>query len=189
MVLLFCPIWITALFLITMLILIFQGRPIFFKQPRVGHKGKIIFLYKFCTMNNKRDNEGKLLCDELRLTRLGVLLRKLSLDELPSFFNVILNDLSLVGPRPFISKYLNLYSEEQMKRHDVLPGITGWAQINGRNEISWEQKFQLDIWYVQNQSFALDIKILLITVVKVFSFRGINGPDNAFVEEFKGSKN
>ena len=148
------PFWFLIFLIICIIILFSQGRPIFFKQSRLGYKANEIKIIKFCTMKNLKDEKGNLLDDFSRTTRLGEILRKYSLDEIPSILNVIKNEMSLVGPRPFISEYKNLYSKEQMKRHDVMPGITGWAQVNGRNSISWKEKFELDLWYVSNQSFS-----------------------------------
>src|SRR5699024_11674895 len=163
------------------------GRPIIFKQTRPGLHGKPFEVYKFRSMNNKKDKNGELLPDELRLTKTGQLIRKLSLDELPQLFNVLKGDISLVGPRPLLMEYLSLYTERQARRHDVKPGITGCAQVNGRNAISWEDKFKLDVWYADHQSFWLDIKILFLTVLKVFQSEGINQDGQATMEKFKGS--
>ncbi|MEC0228035.1 sugar transferase [Paenibacillus alba] len=163
------------------------GAPVIFKQQRPGLQGKPIQLYKFRTMTDERDHEGKLLPDSVRLTSFGKLLRKYSLDELLQLVNVIQGDLSLVGPRPLLMDYLPLYSEEQAKRHLVRPGITGWAQVNGRNQISWEDKFKLDVWYVENQSFLLDVKILALTVVKVLRSDGISHGNHVTMEKFSGS--
>lgn len=149
------------------------GSPVIFKQQRPGLNGKPFYLYKFRSMSDERDNEGKLLPDYERLTPFGIFLRKLSLDELPQLINVIKGDLSLVGPRPLLMDYLPLYSEEQAKRHLVKPGITGWAQVNGRNVISWEEKFKYDVWYVENQTLLLDMKILWLTLKKVVRSEGI----------------
>ena len=162
------------------------GKPIVFKQQRPGLRGRPFFIYKFRTMTDTRDEDGNLLPDEFRLTRLGKLLRKLSLDELPQLLNVIKGDLSLVGPRPLLMAYLPRYSSEQARRHEVKPGITGWAQVNGRNAITWEEKFKLDVWYVDNQSFWLDIKILWFTLQKVVRSENINQANHVTMEEFKG---
>lgn len=180
----FCPLFI----IIALLIKVKLGSPIIFKQKRPGLNGKIFLLYKFRTMTDEKDQNGQLLPDEIRLTRFGEFLRKFSLDEYPQLWNVIKGDLSLVGPRPLLVEYLPLYTKDQALRHKVRPGITGWAQVNGRNSLSWEEKFKLDVWYVKNQSFFLDIKILFLTVHKVFISDGINQPGNATVESFKGSK-
>ena len=179
----------TVPLLITLSILIkkYMGSPIIFKQFRPGINGTPFNFYKFRTMKNKRHENGKPLSDEDRLTALGKFLRKMSLDELPSLWNVLKGDMSLVGPRPLLMEYLPLYSKKQMIRHKIKPGITGWAQINGRNTISWEQKFKLDIWYVQNQSFWIDIKIIFITIFKVLKQEGINQNNNNTMEKFKGN--
>jgi sugar transferase EpsL len=175
------------LFMITLSVsIINQGSPFFF-QSRPGLNSNSFYLYKFRTMTNEKDKDGKLLPDEKRLTKLGQFLRKSSLDELPSLWNVLKGDMSLVGPRPLLMEYLPLYSKKQMRRHEVKPGITGWAQINGRNAISWDEKFKLDIWYVKNQSFWLDLKILGMTIWKVLKREGINQVGNATMEKFKGS--
>ncbi|MEY8349306.1 sugar transferase [Bacillus cereus] len=164
------------------------GSPILFKQQRPGLHGKPFSLYKFRTMTDETDSEGNMLPDNVRLTKFGKFLRKYSLDELPQLVNVIKGDLSLVGPRPLLMEYLELYTEEQAKRHNVRPGITGWAQVNGRNTISWEEKFDLDVWYVKNRTFLLDMKILLLTVKKVFKSEGINQVGHATIEKFTGTK-
>lgn len=164
------------------------GSPILFKQQRPGLNGKPFQLYKFRTMTDKRDSTGRLLPDYERLTSFGRFLRKYSLDELPQLFNVIKGDLSLVGPRPLLMEYLPLYTNEQAKRHLVKPGITGWAQVNGRNTISWEEKFKLDVWYVENKTFLLDVKILFLTFLKVVKSEGVNQSTNETMERFKGSK-
>ena len=163
-----------------------MGRPILFRQIRPGLNGQAFSMCKFRTMSNKRDSQGDLLPDEQRLTPLGKFLRKTSLDELPELFNVIKGDMSLVGPRPLLMQYLERYTPEQARRHEVRPGITGWAQINGRNAISWEEKFALDVWYVDNCSLWLDIKILAITIWKVFRREGISAEGEATMPEFMG---
>ncbi|KGR73974.1 sugar transferase [Ureibacillus sinduriensis] len=163
------------------------GSPIIFKQLRPGRNGEIFQLYKFRTMTDEKDEDGELLPDTVRLTNFGQLLRKLSLDELPQLWNILKGDMSFVGPRPLLVEYLPLYNERQARRHDVRPGITGWAQVNGRNAISWEQKFEYDVWYVQNQSLFLDFKILFLTFKKVLQSEGINQPGQATNEKFKGS--
>ena len=162
------------------------GFPIFFKQKRPGINGIPFYFYKFRTMTNEKDNNGKLLPDEKRLTKFGNIFRKTSLDELPSLWNVLKGDMSLVGPRPLLMEYLPLYSKEQMRRHEVKPGITGWAQVNGRNAISWDEKFKFDIWYVENQSLRLDIKIIILTIWKVLKREGINQKGNTTMEKFRG---
>ena len=163
------------------------GSPILFKQQRPGLHGKPFYVYKFRTMTDERDSSGQLLPDHIRLTSFGRFLRKYSLDELPQLLNVVKGDISLVGPRPLLMEYLPLYTEEQAKRHDVRPGITGWAQVNGRNAIEWEEKFKLDVWYVENQSFLLDIKILYLTIIKVLKSEGIQNANHATMPIFKGS--
>ena len=174
------------LVVITVVIWIQMGWPIMFHQMRPGLNGQVFRMYKFRTMSNKRDEEGNLLPDEQRLTSLGKFLRKTSLDELPELFNVLKGDMSLVGPRPLLMQYLERYTPEQARRHEVKPGITGWAQINGRNAISWEEKFTLDVWYVDNCSLWLDIKILAITIWKVFRREGISAEGEATMPEFMG---
>ena len=162
------------------------GSPILFKQERPGLRGKPFQIYKFRTMTNERDTNGNLLPDSDRLTRLGRFLRKTSMDELPELFNVIKGDMSIVGPRPLLMRYLDRYTPEQARRHEVRPGLTGLAQVNGRNAISWEDKFKLDVWYVDNQSFWLDCRIILMTIVKVFKREGISADGQATAEEFMG---
>jgi len=163
------------------------GSPVLFKQQRPGLHGKPFYLYKFRTMTEERDENGELLPDHLRLTPFGQFLRKYSLDELPQLFNVLKGDISLVGPRPLLMEYLELYTPEQARRHEVKPGITGWAQVNGRNAISWEEKFRLDVWYVDNRTFWLDIKILFLTVIKVLKKEGINQSEYVTMEKFTGN--
>ncbi|MGN7229564.1 sugar transferase [Priestia megaterium] len=165
-----------------------MGAPVLFKQQRPGKDGKPFYLYKFRTMANLEDKQGNLLSDQVRLTGTGKFLRKYSLDELPQLINVVKGDMSLVGPRPLLMEYLSLYTEEQMLRHNVRPGITGWAQVNGRNAIAWEEKFKLDTWYVRNQSMFLDFKILLFTVLKVVKKEGITQQGHVTIEKFKGTK-
>ena len=162
------------------------GSPAIFKQERPGKNGKIFTMYKFRSMNDARDKNGELLPDSERLTEFGKLLRATSLDELPELWNVLKGEMSLIGPRPLLVRYLTRYNSFQMRRHEVLPGITGWAQVNGRNAISWEDKFELDIYYVENSSFLLDIKILFLTVKKVFVKEGISQQGEATIEEFTG---
>ncbi len=174
---------ITALF-----VRIFHGRPILFRHKRPGLRGVPFTLYKFRTMTEARDPQGHLLPDEDRMTPFGKLLRSSSLDELPELFNVLKGEMSLIGPRPLLMRYLDRYNPEQARRHDVLPGITGWAQINGRNNLSWEAKFELDVWYVDRWSVWLDVKILALTFIKVLRREGINEPGNATSQEFMGTK-
>lgn len=175
--------------LVSVLIRFKLGGPIFFTQDRPGLNGKVFKMMKFRTMLNDKDNQGYLLPDQERMTKFGTFLRSTSLDELPGLFNVLKGDMSLVGPRPLLVQYLPLYSNVQARRHDVRPGITGWAQVNGRNAISWDQKFKLDVWYVDNQSLLIDIKILLLTIKKVFVREGISADGHVTIEPFKGSKN
>lgn len=178
--------------LIVLCILVYfnLGAPILFKQKRPGLHGKIFTIYKFRTMRDDRDNKDKPLDDKARITRFGMLLRSTSLDELPELLNVIKGDMSFVGPRPLLVEYLDRYTPEQARRHEVKPGITGWAQVNGRNVISWEEKFSLDVWYVDNQSMWLDMKILFMTIVKVFKREGISQKGHVTAGEFNGhSKN
>jgi|SRR5690625_190585 len=178
---------LSPIFLIVMLALVIanNGKPFFF-QARPGKNEKIFKIIKFKSMNDKKDKEGKLLPDVDRLTRAGAFVRKTSLDEIPQLLNVLKGDMSLIGPRPLRVHYLPLYSEEQKKRHDIRPGITGWAQINGRNAISWTQKFEYDIWYVDNISFILDMKILLLTIKKVFVREGISHDGQVTTLPFNG---
>lgn len=164
------------------------GSPVIFKQKRPGKNGKIFELYKFRSMSDARDEKGELLPDNVRLTPFGKKLRASSIDELPELINILKGDMSVVGPRPLLVDYLPLYNEEQAHRHDVRPGLTGWAQINGRNAISWEDKFKLDVWYVNNVSFWLDAKIFFLTVKKVFIKEGINASEEVTMEKFRGSK-
>jgi len=171
--------------LIALLIRIFMGKPVLFRHQRPGFREKIFTLYKFRTMEEKYDEQGRLLPDEQRLTRLGKILRSLSLDELPQLWNVLKGDLSLVGPRPLLVEYLDRYQPWQRKRHLVKPGITGWAQVNGRNAITWEEKFRYDIYYVEHWSLWFDLKIILITIWKVLKREGISQPGRATMEEFK----
>jgi len=170
-----------------MLSLANKGTP-FFTQVRPGKHARAFRVIKFKTMSDQRDARGELLPDEIRLTPVGRLVRKTSLDEIPQLINVIKGDMSLIGPRPLLMEYLPLYSKEQQRRHDVRPGITGWAQVNGRNAISWKQKFAFDVWYVDNLSFALDVKILLRTIQKVLKAEGINSATSVTMEKFAGNE-
>ena len=176
------------LLILALLVRVNLGSPVFFRQERPGLHEKIFRLYKFRSMRDAMDKNGNELPDEQRLGRFGRLLRASSLDELPELFNVLKGEMSLVGPRPLLVKYLPLYNAEQHRRHDVLPGITGWAQTHGRNAISWEEKFKLDVWYVDHWTPWLDLKILFLTVKKVFIREGISSENQATTEEFKGSK-
>lgn len=180
--------FLSPLFLFTAILLFFTiKRPIFFAQKRPGKDGKIFTIYKFRTMTNEVDRDGVLLADHLRLKGFGKIVRSLSLDELPQLLNVLKGEMSFVGPRPLLVEYLPLYSEVQKKRHNVLPGITGWAQVNGRNSISWQEKFELDVEYVENLSFAFDVKILLLTIKKVIIRDGISSGSSVTMEKFDGS--
>lgn len=176
-----------VILIVGILVYIKLGTPIIFKQERPGKDGKIFKMYKFRTMLDSYNKFGEALPDEERLTKFGKILRSTSLDELPELINVIKGDMSLVGPRPLLVEYLELYSDEQKKRHNVRPGITGWAQVNGRNSITWNEKLNLDVEYVKNLSLILDIKILFLTVYKVFKRDGINQEGNATIEKFTGN--
>ena len=162
------------------------GSPIFFKQIRIGKNNRSFEMIKLRTMKDSYDSNGNILPDNERMTKLGSLLRTLSIDELPEFINILKGDMSFVGPRPLLVEYLHLYNKRQIKRHDVIPGLTGWAQINGRNNISWQEKFELDIWYVENWSLSLDIKIIFLTFYKVIKRDGINQEGQVTVEDFNG---
>ena len=178
-----------VLLVLILLVRIKLGSPVLFSQQRPGLNDKPFRMLKFRSMTMEADASGNLLPDHIRLNRLGRVLRATSLDELPGLINVLKGDMSLVGPRPLLMAYLELYTPEQARRHEVRPGITGWAQVNGRNAISWEEKFKLDVWYVDNQSFWLDIKILLLTVKKVFVREGISAAGEATMSRFEGTKN
>lgn len=173
--------------IIILLLAIANNGKVWFTQKRPGKNGKLFTVIKFKTMTDERDANGNLLPDEQRLTPVGKFVRKTSIDEIPQLFNVLLGHMSFVGPRPLLMEYLPLYSAEQMRRHLVRPGITGWAQVNGRNTLSWQQKFAYDIWYVDNISFALDIKILFLTVIKVFKAEGISSESSLTMEKFRGN--
>ncbi len=179
---------LSPLFIVATIALSFanQGKPFFF-QKRPGKNGKIFTIIKFKTMNDKKDADGNLLSDEIRLTTIGKFVRKTSLDEIPQLLNVLKGDMSIIGPRPLLPNYLHLYSPFQNRRHEVKPGITGWAQVNGRNAISWDQKFELDVWYVSNCNFFTDLKIFLKTIGKVIKSEGINAQDVATIEPFRGN--
>ena len=183
LIIFFSPIYI----IVSILIFIKMGKPILFRQKRPGLYEKIFDIYKFRTMTNKKDKTGELLPDNQRLIGIGKLIRSTSLDELPQLFNVLKGDMSFVGPRPLLIEYLPRYNKNQKKRHNVKPGITGWAQVNGRNTISWEKKFKYDIWYVENQSFLLDIKILWMTFVKVIKRSNISSDTSITMEKFQGT--
>lgn len=164
------------------------GKPVLFRQVRPGQDGKPFEIYKFRTMSDKRDENGELLPDDQRMTSVGTFIRKSSIDELPQLINVLKGDISLVGPRPLLMEYLPLYNDEQKKRHNVKPGITGWAQVNGRNAISWDEKFKLDVWYAENQSFKLDMYIIYKTIINILQRKDINAPNHVTAEKFKGNK-
>ncbi|UPM54169.1 sugar transferase [Gottfriedia acidiceleris] len=182
LLLLSLPLMVVAIF-----VRLKMGAPILFTQQRPGLNGKPFYLYKFRTMSDLHDAEGNLLSDELRLTAFGTFLRKYSIDEFPQLINVVKGEMSLVGPRPFLMEYLSLYTEEQMLRHNVKPGITGWAQVNGRNSLTWEEKFKMDIWYVKNNNLLLDLKILIKTASKVIKREGISQEGQVTMEKFTGS--
>ena len=181
-------VFLLPLYMIIFLFVLFSyGPPVLFKQIRPGLNGNLFTLYKFRTMTLKKDANGQLLPDAERLTSFGQFMRSTSFDELPELWNVLNGDMSIVGPRPLLTEYLPLYSEDQMRRHDVRPGITGWTQVNGRNALTWEEKFKLDIWYIEHQSFWLDMKILLMTVKKVLLREGISAKGDATMPVFTGN--
>jgi lipopolysaccharide/colanic/teichoic acid biosynthesis glycosyltransferase len=182
-IILFAPVMLV----VALLVLLTMGRPVLFRQQRPGLRGKPFTLYKFRTMRDARTPSGELLPDELRLTTFGKWLRSTSLDELPELFNVFKGEMSLVGPRPLLMEYLPRYSPEQARRHEVKPGITGWAQVNGRNALSWEEKFRMDVWYVDNWNLWLDMKILLLTIWKVLKREGISAEGSATMPVFTGN--
>jgi len=184
LIIFFSPIMLLVAFLIYLK----MGRPIFFKQIRPGKNEKLFTIYKFRTMTNEKDKNGNLLPDKDRLKGVGKFIRSTSLDELPQLFNVLKGEMSFVGPRPLLVEYLELYNDEQRKRHKVKPGITGWAQVNGRNAISWEDKFKYDVWYVENQSFLLDVKILWLTFLKVIKKENVSPNQGVTMEKFIGNK-
>ena len=180
---------IPVILLLSIIVLLTLGKPIFFIQDRPGLNGVIFELIKFRSMSNKADSSGNLPIDSKRLNWFGKILRSSSLDELPELWNILKGDMSFVGPRPLLKEYLPLYNKQESRRHEVMPGITGWAQINGRNQISWKEKFKKDIWYVDNQSIWLDIKILFLTIKIIFLREGITTKDNEIMPIFKGSRN
>lgn len=186
LVLLAMPLWVPLLALLAILVRVKLGSPVFFSQIRPGRDGKPFRLIKFRSMTNARDASGALLPDAERLPPFGRLLRSTSLDELPELLNVLKGDMSLVGPRPLLMDYLPLYSAEQARRHELRPGLTGWAQVNGRNALSWEDKFKLDIWYVDNHSLWLDLRVLFLTVIKVLHREGVSAEGSATAERFEG---
>lgn len=184
--LLFAPILLVVMLVVALLVRIYHGSPVLFRHVRPGYKGRPFTLIKFRTMRDVFDADGQPLPDAERLTAFGRFLRSTSLDELPELLNVLRGEMSLIGPRPLLMRYLERYSPEQARRHDVLPGITGWAQVNGRNNVSWMEKFELDVWYVDNWSLMLDVRVLLQTILKVLKREGINEPGNATAREFLG---
>ncbi len=184
-----CAFTVSLIILIPVSIILYfanKGAGVFFLQPRPGKNGKIFKVIKFKTMTDEKDAEGNLLPDEVRLTQMGKFVRSTSIDELPQLINVIKGDMALIGPRPLLVQYLPLYSPQQARRHEVRPGITGWAQVNGRNSISWKQKFEYDVWYVDHLSFLLDLKIIFLTIKKVFVREGISHEGMATMEPFNG---
>jgi lipopolysaccharide/colanic/teichoic acid biosynthesis glycosyltransferase len=181
------PLWVPLFAMLALFIRMALGKPVFFRQTRPGHNGSPFRLIKFRTMSDVRAPSGELLPDESRLTPLGKLLRASSLDELPELINVLRGEMSLVGPRPLLMQYLPLYSSRQARRHEVKPGLTGWAQINGRNAVSWDEKLEMDVWYVEHRSFWLDLKILVLTFTKVLTRQGISAPGHATAPFFTGS--
>jgi lipopolysaccharide/colanic/teichoic acid biosynthesis glycosyltransferase len=181
------PLWLPLLGVVALLVRVRLGAPVFFRQERPGMGGRPFRILKFRSMTDQRDGGGKLLPDAERLSRFGRWLRSSSLDELPELFNVIRGEMSLVGPRPLLMQYLPLYTERQARRHEVRPGLTGWAQVNGRNAITWEEKFELDVWYVENRTLWLDVTILLRTAGSIFSRRGISASGSATMPEFRGT--
>jgi lipopolysaccharide/colanic/teichoic acid biosynthesis glycosyltransferase len=187
LILIFSPVLVPILALIALIVAVRLGRPVIFRQERAGFRGRPFTIYKFRSMSDARDKRGNLLPDEKRLTRFGKFLRASSMDELPELWNVLKGEMSIIGPRPLLVSYLERYNPEQARRHDVLPGISGWAQVNGRNNVSWEIKFELDVWYVDNWSLWLDIIILFKTAAKVITREGINQPGNATAQEFTGT--
>jgi len=187
LILLSLPLVLPVLLVVFTLVRVFHGRPVLFSHIRPGYKGRPFTLFKFRSMTNAVDGDGNLLPDENRLTRFGKFIRATSLDELPELYNVLRGEMSLIGPRPLLMRYLERYSPEQARRHEVLPGLTGWAQVNGRNNVSWEEKFRLDVWYVDHWSIWLDLRILFKTIWKVLTREGINLPENATATEFTGS--
>ena len=178
-----CPL----LLLVTLLLLLFNNGQAFFAQPRPGLHGKLFKVIKFKTLNDSTDPQGRLLSDEERLTFLGKLIRTASIDEIPQLINVLKGEMSLIGPRPLLVEYLSLYDEQQSRRHLVRPGITGWAQVNGRNLVSWPQRFEMDVWYVDHVSFLLDLKIIYLTVLNIITAKGISGEGSVTMKKFKGN--
>jgi lipopolysaccharide/colanic/teichoic acid biosynthesis glycosyltransferase len=181
------PVWLPCIVVLALLVRLVLGGPVLFRQWRVGRHGRIFRLWKFRSMTDARDAQGRVLPDAERLTPFGRVLRSTSLDELPSLVNVLRGEMSLVGPRPLLVEYLPLYSPRQARRHEVRPGVTGWAQVNGRNTLGWEQRFEHDVWYVDHRSFWLDLRILAMTVDKVFRREGVSAEGHATMEPFRGT--
>jgi sugar transferase EpsL len=187
LVLIAAPLWLPLMAIVALLVALRLGSPILFRQPRIGLRGRSFVLYKFRTMRDEVGPDAKPLPDSERLTSFGRMLRSTSLDELPSLWNVIRGEMSLVGPRPLLPEYLALYNSRQLRRHEVRPGITGWAQVNGRNAVGWQERLEMDVWYVENRSFLLDCRILLRTFIQVFRRAGISQPGHATMEPFRGN--
>jgi sugar transferase EpsL len=187
LVLIAAPLWLPLMAIVALLVALRLGSPILFRQPRIGLRGRSFVLYKFRTMRDEVGPDAKPLPDSERLTSFGRMLRSTSLDELPSLWNVIKGEMSLVGPRPLLPEYLALYNSRQLRRHEVRPGITGWAQVNGRNAVGWQERLEMDVWYVENRSFLLDCRILLRTFIQVFRRAGISQPGHATMEPFRGN--
>ena len=186
LVLMTAPFFLVPVGIVVVLVFLDIGFPVFFRQTRVGRNGKKFTMVKFRTMRNVVNEEGEFLADECRVTTLGRILRKTSVDEIPELWNVLKGDMSLVGPRPLLPEYEEFYTEEQRRRHQILPGITGWAQVNGRNNLCWVEKFLLDVWSVENQTFSLDVKILFLTMKTIFNFKEVNARNGGPVKPFKG---
>jgi sugar transferase EpsL len=187
LVLIAAPLWLPLMAIVALLVALRLGSPILFRQPRIGLRGRSFVLYKFRTMRDEVGPDARPLPDSERLTSFGRMLRSTSLDELPSLWNVIKGEMSLVGPRPLLPEYLALYNSRQLRRHEVRPGITGWAQVNGRNAVGWQERLEMDVWYVENRSFLLDCRILLRTFIQVFRRAGISQPGHATMEPFRGN--
>jgi sugar transferase EpsL len=187
LVLIAAPLWLPLMAIVALLVALRLGSPILFHQPRIGLLGRGFVLHKFRTMRDEVGPDARPLADSERLTSFGRMLRSTSLDELPSLWNVIRGEMSLVGPRPLLPEYLALYNSRQLRRHEVRPGITGWAQVNGRNAVGWQERLEMDVWYVENRSFLLDCRILLRTFIQVFRRAGISQPGHATMEPFRGN--
>lgn len=188
LILLLSPLLLPLTLVVALLVRWRLGKPVLYRQERGGLNGRRFAIVKFRSMTDQRDAKGELLPDAMRLNRFGKFLRSTSLDELPCIWNVLKGDMALVGPRPFMAEYLDLYTPEQMRRHEARPGITGWAQVNGRNSLSWEEKFALDVWYVDHRTFLLDVRILLLTIAKVFARHGVNAENDATMPRFTGTR-